>query len=76
MGNYYYIYDNILNYDYFFRKFSLVSTFKYKNIKRVLPMLEKSSHNGSKEASTFFGPETNKVNNLYNYNETNENLPQ
>ena len=39
-------------------------------------MLEKSSHNGSKEASTFFGPETNKVNNLYNYNETNENLPQ
>jgi cation transport regulator ChaB len=39
-------------------------------------MLEKSSHNGSKEASTFFGHETNKVNNLYNYNETNENFPQ
>jgi hypothetical protein len=39
-------------------------------------MLEKISHNGSKEASTFFGHETNKVNNLHNDNETNENLPQ
>ena len=39
-------------------------------------MLEKNSHNGSKEASTFFGHETNKVKNLNNGNEANETLPQ
>ena len=39
-------------------------------------MLEKNSHNRSKEASTFFGRETNKVNNLNNDNEANETLPQ
>ena len=39
-------------------------------------MLQKSSHNGSKEVPTFFGHETYKVNDLYNYNENNENLLQ